>query len=163
MSKGTVVFFVLRDPRDQIVSLLNHYKKFGFLDPLVEEIKTDDARLMFMIRNYMKSSLTQFKGWFSSPICCVLDFNKLMGSHGGMATDEDALNEMRKIALFLNLNLADQDLQEVYNKHFGKGGAFFRGKVGSWRDYFSRKHKEAVKKEIGHLLIELGFEKDFNW
>ena len=163
MRKKTVVFFVKRDPRDQIVSLLNHYKKYGFLDKILERITSDDERLFYMIRKSLKSDLLTFKGWLSSPICCVLDFSKLMGAHGGAANEEDAVDEIRKMAEILDLNLSDDQLQEVYKNHFGKGGCFFRGKVGSWRDYFSERHVLAAKKEIGLLLIELGFEKDFDW
>jgi len=163
IQKKAVVFFVKRDPRDQIVSLLNHYKKFKFLDKNVEKIESDDERLLYMIKNHMKNNVNIFKGWLSSPICCVLDFNKLMGAHGGVASDEDAIDQIRKIASVLDLNLSDDHLEEVYKKHFGKSGAFFRGKAGSWRECFLGKHKMAVKQEIGQLLIEWGFEKDLNW
>lgn len=163
IKKKAIVFFVKRDPRDQIISLLNHYKKIKFLDQEVEKISSDSERLMYMIRKKMRDSTRAFKGWLSSPICCVLDFNKLMGSHGGAATNEEAYSEMYKIASALDLNLSDEELQKVYTKNFGKGRAFFSGKVGSWRDNFSEQHKIAVKEEIGDLLIELGFEKDLNW
>jgi hypothetical protein len=93
----------------------------------------------------------------------VLEFEKLMGEHGGAATHADAIAEMRKIATALELNVPDSYLEEVYNRNFGKGTAFFRGKVGSWKDYFNDRHKKAVKKEIGDLLIQLGYEKDDHW
>ncbi|MFI0435577.1 MAG: sulfotransferase domain-containing protein [Parachlamydiaceae bacterium] len=161
--KKMVVFFVKRDPRDQIVSLLNHYKKYGFLDKKLEQIPSDDQRLLFMIQKRLKRSLLFFNGWLSSPICCVLDFAKLMGSHGGVAENADAIDEMKKMATILELHLSDDQLKEIYLHHFGKSGGFFKGKVGAWQDYFLEEHKVEVKKEIGLLLIELGFEKDLNW
>ena len=163
MKNQTVVFFVQRDPRDQIVSLLNHYKKFGYLNKEVEKIDSDDEQLFYMIRNHMKRNFLLFKGWLNSPIVCVLDFSKLMGAHGGAATEEDAIGELRKIASVLGLNLSDDELIEIYAKHFGKGEIFFKGKVGSWRDYFSERHKREAKRQVGPLLIELGYEKDRYW
>ncbi len=35
--------------------------------------------------------------------------------------------------------------------------------VGAWKKYFSERHKEQFKKAAGDLLIEMGYEKDFNW
>jgi hypothetical protein len=86
-----------------------------------------------------------------------------MGAHGKAATDADALEEMRKIATTLKMDLSDAYLERLYKKHLGKGWSFFKGKVGSWRDYFKEEHKAAVKEEVGDLLIELGYEKDYNW
>src|SRR5581483_9665851 len=98
-----------------------------------------------------------------SPTACVLDFAKLMGAHGGAATDSDALGEMRKIASALHLDISDATLQAAYVASFGHGWSFFRGKVGTWKEVFKEEHKIAVKEEIGDLLIELGYEKDLHW
>lgn len=161
--KNCVNFFVRRDPRDQIVSLLNHYKNIHFNDPVVELIPTDEDRLLYMIRKESKAHTTHFMKWANSPVCCVLDFEKLMGAHGESATDADALDEMRKIAAALELNLSDQKLKKIYIKHFGHGWNFFKGKTGVWKKYFNEAHKAAIKEEIGDLLIQLGYEKDLNW
>jgi len=101
--------------------------------------------------------------WLSSPVCCVLDFNKLMGEHGGACTNADAMKEMKKIAKALQLNVSEAYLKTVYQKSFGVGWSFFKGKVGVWREYFNDEHKVAVKEEIGDLLIQLGYEKDLDW
>lgn len=161
--RDCINFFIKRDPRDQIVSLLNHYKYIHFNEAAVKEIPSDDERLLHMIRGRLRAETLRFMGWLQSPICCVLDFSKLMGNLGGAATDADALEEMRKIAKALGMKLSDTYLQRLYKKHLGKGWSFFKGKVGSWRDYFKEEHKAAVKEEIGDLLIELGYEKDLNW
>ena len=102
-------------------------------------------------------------GWLNSPICCVLNFSNLMGDCSGAATNADAIQELRKIANKLELDISDSYLEEVYFKYFGQNEAFFRGKVGSWKDYFNETHKLATKKAIGDLLIKLGYEKDYDW
>ena len=156
-------FFVKRDPRDQIVSLLNHYKNIHFNDQSIKQISSDDERLVCMIKKQLRKQTLCFMGWLDSPVCCVLDFSRLMGSHGGAATDEDAIGEMRKIANALGMNCTNAYLKRVYEKSFGSGRFFFKGKVGSWKEYFNEEHKAVVKEEIGDLLIELGYENDYNW
>jgi hypothetical protein len=37
------------------------------------------------------------------------------------------------------------------------------GKVGEWKEYFNSEHKELFKRELGDLLIYMGYEKDLNW
>lgn len=161
--QNCINFFIKRDPRDQIVSLLNHYKNIHFNDREVELIPTDDERLLYMIKKESRAHTIHYMNWLNSPLCCILDFEKLMGSHGGTATQEDALKEMRKIAAALQLDLSDRDLQNVYKKHFGKGWNFFKGIVGTWKEYFNEEHKALIKEEIGDLLIQLGYEKNLNW
>jgi hypothetical protein len=43
---------------------------------------------------------------------------------------------------------------------FAKGG---KGAIGGWKNKFEHSHKEAFKKVAGNLLIELGYETDYNW
>lgn len=161
--RNYINFFIKRDPRDQIVSLLNHYKYIHFNDKAVELIETDDERLLYMIRKYTKAGTIHHMNWLQSPLCCVLEFEKLMGESGGAATLEQALVEMRKIAAALETSLSDQELLRIYNKHYGTGWNFFKGKVGAWKDYFNEEHKALIKEEIGDLLILLGYEKDLDW
>lgn len=161
--KQTVNFFVKRDPRDQLVSLFNHFVHIDAQDEYFSQLQSTDERLMYLIRNGLRKKLLAYMGWLNSPCCCVLEFHKLMGAHGGQATDSDALSQMRKISDALELSLSDQQLFQIYRRSFGKGWSFFQGKVGSWKDYLNEEHKAAVKEEIGDLLIELGFESDLNW
>ncbi|MGB7978475.1 MAG: hypothetical protein WCF19_04860 [Chlamydiales bacterium] len=163
LEHSCINFFIKRDPRDQIVSLLNHYKHIHLNDPSLASIVSDDEKLLLMIRKDLRRETLYFKGWVHSPACCTLDFSKLMGNHGGAATDLDALGELKKIAAALKVDISDQDLYNVYKSNFGKGYSFFKGKVGAWKEYFKEEHKTAVKEEIGDLLIELGYEQDFNW
>ncbi len=128
-SKKTISFFVERDPRDRIVSLLNHNKNIQLLDPNIMQFDTDQKKLLYMAKGKIRKQMLSFLGWRKSPLCCVLDFNKLMGAHGGTCTNQDALGEMRKIAAALEIEPSNEYLMEVYCKCFGHGRAFFKGKV----------------------------------
>lgn len=161
--KNAICFYIKRDPRDQIVSLLNHYKNINFNDKDVELLPTDDERLLYMIRKESREQTIHFMNWLNSKVCCILEFEKLMGDHGGSATHDDAMNELKKVVSVLQLKLSDEEIERVYKKNFGHGWNFFKGKVGAWKDYFNEEHKAAMKEEIGDLLIQLGYEKDLGW
>lgn len=158
--KQCVNFFIKRDPRDQIISLLNHYK---YIQPSNDCTLTDDEKLLMLIKNESRRQTIHYMNWLNSPICCVLDFEKLMGRHGGKATLCDALKEVKKIAEALKLDYSDKKLQQTYQRSFGHSWSFFRGKVGVWKEYFREEHILAIKEEIGDLLIQLGYEKDLEW
>jgi hypothetical protein len=161
--KNCINFFIKRDPRDQIVSLLNHYNYIHCNDPNVEVLPTNDEKLLYLIKKESKAHTIRYMNWLNSSICCNLDFEKLMGSHGESATDNEAMAEMRKIASALKLDLSDSYLEAVYKKHFGHGWNFFKGKVGVWKEYFNEQHKTLIKSEIGDELIQLGYEKNYDW
>lgn len=163
IEKNCITFFVKRDPRDQIVSLLNHYKHIKCNDPEIDLISSDEEKLLRMIRKESRSHTIHFMNWLHSPICCVLDFEKLMGAHGGEASLEDAIGEMRKIAKALKMECSDSKLKQLYEKSFGHGWSFFKGKVGTWKEYFLDIHRQAMKEEIGDLLIQLGYESNMEW
>jgi hypothetical protein len=61
------------------------------------------------------------------------------------------------------LKFSESAVTSIYRSCFGKGGTFFRGKVGVWQEIFTQEHKLAIKEEIGDLLIKLGYENDLNW
>lgn len=163
IEKQCINFFVKRDPRDQIVSLLNHYKYIHFNDNDIKLATSDDEKLLLMIRKESRIQTIHYMNWLNSSVCCVLDFEKLMGVNGGKALQSEAIEEMKKIAAALQLEPSDLKLEKVYKKCYGHGWSFFKGKVGVWKDYFKEIHKEAIKEEIGDLLIQLGYEKDLDW
>ncbi|MFI0435576.1 MAG: sulfotransferase domain-containing protein [Parachlamydiaceae bacterium] len=163
IEKKCINFFIKRDPRDQIVSLLNHYKYIHFNDKEVELIPTDDERLLYMIKNQLRINTINFRKWLTSSMCCVLNFEKLIGFQETKVPQADAMEEMRKMTAALQLETSDEHLIRIYEKHFGRGWSFFKGKSGVWRDYFNEEHKRAVKEEIGDLLIEWGYEENLDW
>lgn len=163
IEKKCINFFVKRDPRDQIVSLFNHYKHINCNDKEIGLILTDEEKLLRMIRKESKLNTIHYMNWLNSPVCCSVDFEKLMGTHGGVYTQSDAIEELRKISRALGLELSDAKLKKVYQKCFGHGWSFFKGKVGVWKEYFHKMHRDAIKEEIGNLLIQLGYEKDLKW
>jgi hypothetical protein len=44
-----------------------------------------------------------------------------------------------------------------------KSGTFRKGQPGDWKEYFTEKNKEQFKATAGDLLIQMGYERDFDW
>ena len=80
----------------------------------------------------------------------------------GSCTKEEQIAEL-KIANALNLKVTDKYLLRIFNESFGTGSTFRTGTTGNWKKYFSEEDKTLFKQLLGDVLIELGYEKDYNW
>jgi hypothetical protein len=54
-TRSFINFFIKRDPRDQIVSLLNHHKYIHVNEPTAKQLLSDDEQLLLMIRQRMRA------------------------------------------------------------------------------------------------------------
>lgn len=171
IKRGTTVFHVLRDPRDFVVSLLNHQLNLGvflFDNPMWFLSLSTDEQIKWILLGTTRSNsagalIREFIPWRNSPVCCVLRFEKLMGIKGGAYDTETQLAELRKISDALDLEISDEELLKVFEKSYGTSRYFHKGIVGTWRDYFNEENKQLFKDLLGDLVIELGYEQDNNW
>ena len=59
--------------------------------------------------------------------------------------------------------------EEMYNRFSyealnpREAHTFRTGQIGGWKNAFTAEHTDAFKRVAGHLLIELGYEKDYDW
>jgi len=172
--RNSVVFFLIRDPRDWVISVIKHPPISGvdiYGGPIGDKrfLSLDmNQKIQYVIegtpRYYSTAEvLDKFLPWMKSPICCTLRFEALLGPRGGSFTEKEQLVELRKIANALHLNVSDEQLLEAFEASYGKGVIFSKGKAGTWKDHFTDGHKELFKHMFGDTLIELGYEKDYNW
>lgn len=169
-----VVFFLIRDPRDWVISVIKHPAISGIdiygapLGDTYFQSLDINQKITHIIKGtqWYYSCLevyNKFIGWKDSPVCCPLRFEALLGANGGHL-EEEQLAELRKIPQALHLDsISDQDLLEAFQNSFGKGIVFVKGKAGSWKEYFTEEHKDLFKSLLGDLLIDLGYESDYNW
>lgn len=165
-----VVFFVLRDPRDFVISLWNHLNKFDndFIDQEWWYALPKDQQITHLIigTDWFNSASTivkEFIAWRHSPICCTLRYEQLMGPSGGKFGIAEQKIELQKIPRALNIHLDDATLLQYFKEVHGQGYTFNGGRVGRWKDHFTEEHKTLFKQVLGNELIELGYENDFNW
>ncbi|UYP07519.1 sulfotransferase domain-containing protein [Priestia megaterium] len=183
--KNIKVIFISRDLRDVVVSLVHFVmlNKWGNhpWTPYLNKLKTHEERLLTMIKGvdftkeeqeeYGIANIPNIKkfaedklGWLQDPSVCPVTFEELMDN-------EELQNQsIMKIIDFLwsdlkYLNTTKLELIQKIKQNIipEKSGTFRKGKIGDWKIEFSEAHKEAFKEIAGDLLIQLGYEKDYNW
>lgn len=109
------------------------------------------------------------------PTHLVIRYEDLVGNKGG-GSSEKQCETLAALARFIECDLSQEKLSTIaaqlygndYNP-FGKEdlknyrSTFAKGKIGSWKEAFKTEHILAFKEKMGHLLIQLGYEKDLNW
>jgi len=91
-------------------------------------------------------------------------FEKLVGQRGG-GDNEVQLQEIINIANHIGQKIDENEAMLIVSKLYGGTATFNEGKIGSWKKYFLPRHKVAFKNIPGanEILVELGYEKDFDW
>ncbi|MDP1836169.1 MAG: sulfotransferase domain-containing protein [Chlamydiales bacterium] len=169
------VIFLMRDPRDQIVSLMYWVKEKnwpGGPDPLIRATQhySQDELLYELITgenfgvSYTKTLIGCRLPWMDQPFVYTTYFEKLVGEKGGGDFDSQC-QELKVIMSFLGQEQPDHIINECAENLFGGDDSwtFRQGLIGSWKWHFNQKHVEAFKKIFGQELISLGYESDFNW
>jgi hypothetical protein len=157
------LFFIYRDPRDQIISWI-----------LTEDTSSPDS-IQDRISNAIDPNKEYFWGykgvgglyelttpWINVPSVCAVKFEDLVGPAGG-GSIECQHATIQRVARHLGTHLSSPIITLIANELFGNTATFRQGKIGSWKQYFTQEHKELFKKYAGQLLIDLGYEYDFNW
>lgn len=178
------IIFIYRDPRDQILSLINymHHMATGVWQV---EHRTKDQLIFDFTSNYSLLGCTYnthhpwndpllkhirsvhdfyqlYLPWIDVPGVCTTTFEALIGAKGG-GSREKQIDEIKKICNFLEVNKTNEEIGEIADHLFGSGGTFHKGQTRNWQHHFSSQHRAFFKKYAGQLLIRLGYETDLNW
>lgn len=168
------VIFMIRDPRDQTVSVLNWLlegKWPNTLDPIMfTDTLSNEEKLHEVItgERFGFSTLTRYVsshlGWmfYSHPNIHVVRFEDLVGSKGG-GDDEKQLETILNIAKHIDVPLSQEQAISIAKKLFGNTNTFRRGQIGAWKSTFEQEHRDAFKQVFGQELIEMGYEQNFDW
>ncbi len=180
--KTTGSFFIIRDPRDMIISMA-HMVKDGYYPNQhanVEDLIYDfiDGRQKHFIKwgvevhdTYpllWESGVVGFYNlylpWMKAQKIYTVRFEALVGSKGG-GSDDVQYQEIDNIARHIKLTLPKAAIKKVQEQLFGDSFTFREGQIGGWKKTFTPEMKQAFKKAPGaiELLIKLGYEKDGNW
>jgi len=174
-SRNHRVIYLIRDPRDQLISMLNFIrdKKWAY-GPLRMDMPfgklTYDQQIEEMITgsryglSVPHSVFTRRKGWSSWNWALTVRFEDLVGPKGG-GSKKSQMDALRAIVDHLKLPKTDHELSLVADNSFGKPGekTFSKGKIGQWKTTFKEHHKSLFKTVFGDELIEMGYEKNHHW
>lgn len=172
IAKNCRGLFLYRDPRDQIISAYFYLKEHPMWPPqffakemsdfIFEMIDQKEISDPFRPTQGISDFYAQYTLWMSVPGIYSMRFEDLVGAEGGGSTERQE-RVIADIASHLGVVLTGGELSSIASSLYGESLTFRAGKIGSWRDYFDEQHKKAFKKTAGQLLIDLGYEKDFDW
>lgn len=173
-SRGYKVIFQLRDPRDQLLSVLNYIRDFRWeygplrmdfpfgelsFDEQIDEMITGQRFGICVPKEFISKRLAWMN--LENTPCFTTRFERLVGAKGG-GNRELQLEELAKLASFLNIEITQERLGEIADDLFA-GPALRKGQINSWKAAFTKKHKKHFKENYGQELINLGYEKDLKW
>ncbi len=165
------VFFILRDPRDQLVSGMYMIRdghplaeippdRFNLLDQKaqIEELITGEifGRPLFEI------CYERQLPWMREKFVHVSRFEELVGSLGD-GDDKLQLQAVKNLASHIGIKISKKEAQNIADDLFGETWSFRQGQIGSYKKHFTKRHKELFKKKYGQVLIDLNYEKGLDW
>ncbi len=164
----TLHFFIIRDPRDILISDLHFASRIAYWHPLYKDLNrmaTDDERLYALIRGFEYGNgrvhpdfgvrMRKYLGWIDEPGTCVVRFEDLVGTspasilermdryfteHAGWAGQSDPIKT--------TMSVIDP----------GRSKTFRKGQPGEWRHQFSESHLLAFSEVASDMLQRFQYE-----
>lgn len=160
---GIKPFFIYRDPRDQIIAWIlseNRDSRLSIEDRIFDAINPDKE--YFWGYYGINNLYTNITPWATAPSVCAVKFEDLVGPAGGGSTEKQYA-AIQRAAQHLGITPSSAVIALIATELFGKSTTFREGKIGAWKQHFTQEHKDFFKKHAGQILIDLGYETDFNW
>jgi hypothetical protein len=187
------VIHIIRDGRDQAVSMLHHVWNRSTDQGGVQTLKPGEFERREVYRKDPQKLLQTGEGMFTEERLrgaarswnarvgkTAQDGPALLGPNYTEVRYEDLLErpneEVGRLAAFLGADTREKAVQQAVGsasfEKLSKGrvrgqedtSSFYRkGVAGDWNNYFTERDKEIYKEEAGELLIRLGYERDLNW
>lgn len=167
-------YFILRDPRDVVVSHVhyvtemetNHIHHAYYKN----ELSSFDERLSASIRGRpeleidfpnIRQRFEPFMGWLEQPNVLTLRYEDfLIGREAALGQVLDFAIQCR-FPLKVEREVALKRLENSIDPH--RSPTFRSGKSGGWKAQFTEAHKQLFKDISGDLLIRLGYETTNDW
>lgn len=116
-----------------------------------------------ILKSNVGGYMNLFLPWMKMDYVYTVKFEDLIGLSGG-GTREQQTGVIQGICEHLEIELSDSEIQRIADQVFDRSAPTFRkGMAGGWKERFTPEHKKAFKEVAGQMLIDLGYEKDFDW
>lgn len=166
--------FILRDPRDVVVSLtyfiMSELPHHQFYELFNKKGMTQKQRYLTLIHGVedlkhggISNYFHLYTSWLRDPNTHTVTYEQLMESE---ATRRSAIYQTAKFlwsGLTPPMSLFEMTKRMEKNIDPSKSWTFRKGGIGNWKKEFDQEVVDAFKEAAGDLLIELGYEKDKNW
>ncbi len=167
-------FYVIRDPRDLVVS---DYFSLKDTHPIQNEYYAEwryrlncmdqESGIMARIENMDWNFFEPLRGWaeVKHPDIRIIKFEDFFGP--------EQRGQFLELLAFLQLDVSESLVDKLLEKRSfankakqknKEGKSHYRsGKVGDWRNYFTDAHVNRFKEVAGDLLTTLGYEASDDW
>ncbi len=163
---GIPVVFVVRDPRDIVVSdtfFILRWKSHR-LHRFFHQQKSLKDQLRLAITGYaplaypsIEEKLRRFSGWLSSD-ACVVRFEDLVGPYGG-GSEETQRKALYALYQHLGIPISSDFLDTVSRKLFSSASPTFRkGWVSQWKNVLDEELLSLFYDTAGHWLKVYGYD-----
>jgi hypothetical protein len=171
---GVGTFFILRDPRDVVVShvhyvtdiepshIHHHYYK-DKLNDFNERLETSILGLSDPAIPFpdIRARFEPYMAWLDRPEVLTLHFEDFVTNREG------SIEQVYKHAVARGFQAAVEKEKAIGVLAQGvdpqRSPTFRSGKVGDWKTQFSHENKRLFKEIAGDLLIQLGYEQNHDW
>ncbi len=169
--KNTKLLTIIRDPRDSLISLIKALEKSEHRIDHTKSLQTIVTDILKNLdkgfsENYYgtnfylqsKSIKEYYKIVFDQYLACpfITRFEALVGPKGG-GSYKKQLQEIERIALYLNHVLSLLELENIAKKLFGNTHTFLKGQIGSWQQFASKSNMSLWKNSFGDCVTKLGY------
>ena len=173
--KHIIHYFIYRDPRDIVVSeayYLSQMNRWHFMHKYFKSLLDQESRITLAIeglenlpgnRSYpsILHRVSYFTTWLKKHEIYAIKYEDLISTNKIETIQQIVDHYLNVRSLTVNRNeLTKKIIHSInpYNSH-----TFRTGKSGNWKAVFTERQKDLFKEIAGDLLIELGYEKDYNW
>jgi hypothetical protein len=171
---GIGAYFILRDPRDVVVS---HVYYVTEIEPdhihhsyYTEQLNDFDERLKTSILGIpdpdipfpdIRARLEPYMGWLDRPEVLTLHFEDFVNDREGSI--EKVYNHAVERGFQTSIEKGEAIKLLAQGIDPQRSPTFRSGKAGGWRTAFNPENKDLFKEIAGDLLIRLGYEKNLDW
>lgn len=174
-------FFVMRDPRDFLISWYQSVRYSHPLNPYIKEQRkilkkmSDREAVTYLISTIFDKHNVQYnamKNWYSEgkkdEFVLLLRYEDLISPAGPdffaelfdffqVDIKKEQLDKLLGKYSFRKLSGGREPGEENRKKHYRKGIS------GDWKNYFSPEHKDAFREAAGEILADLEYETNSHW
>ena len=164
--KSIPMVFLLRDPRDVVISLTHHImrERDSKKHRTLAAIATDEDRYLAVIHGYFGRETPYFpllpiaylferyERWLMESDVLILRYEDIIGPRGG----GDQIKQYEAYAQFVRhvgLDISEDRIQSIADNIYNESAAFFiKGQIGQWRDKFTPLIENEFQRQMGKTL-----------
>jgi hypothetical protein len=167
------IFFIVRDPRDQLISgmhMIRDGHPLAEIPPIQFAALNQEEQIEELItgalfhRPLYEICVERQLPWLSVSKANVHAsyFESLVGPEGG-GERKLQVREIMQLGKHFGIKLSRKNAKAIAKELFGGTWSFREGQIGGWRKYFCEHHIQLYKTKYSQTLINLGYEENENW